>query len=232
MNDHLVLSTLGSGTAEAIPGIAMPGLYRRCKPFFDRAVAALALIALTPLLLAIAIAIKLDSSGPIIYRQRRVGKGGMPFTMFKFRTMFSNADDTPHRVAFERFFRARTLSETGASSFKLKNDRRVTRVGRVLRSTSLDELPQLINVLQGRMSLVGPRPPILYETAMYQARHWRRLSVRPGITGAWQVSARSRVPFEEMVAMDLDYIARESLLLDLKIMALTVGAVLNRRGAG
>ena len=152
--------------------------------------------------------------------------------MYKFRTMTVDNDESLHRAAFERFFRAQSLEETGAPSFKIQNDPRVTRVGRVLRSTSLDELPQLANVIKGEMSLVGPRPPIPYETGMYEPRHWARLAVRPGITGAWQALARSCVPFEEMVAMDLDYIRRRSLLLDLKLIFLTIGVVVHRRGAG
>lgn len=202
------------------------------KIFVDRVLALAGLIVLLPILLAIAVAIHLDSPGPVIYRQRRVGKDGREFTMYKFRTMVDGADEALHRAAFARFFQARSLEDVGTATFKLENDPRVTRVGRFLRSTSLDELPQLVNVLNGTMSLVGPRPPIPYETEMYERHHWQRLVVRPGITGPWQALARNRVPFEEMVAMDLDYIAQRSLGLDLKIMLLTVSAILIQQGAG
>lgn len=232
MKERLVWSPISPGAGEVTDGAASSRWYRDCKPALDRLVAVIAIILLLPFLIAIAIAIRLDSPGPVLYRQRRLGKNRTPFTMYKFRTMRSDADDAPHRLAFERFFHARSLNETGASSFKLQNDSRVTRVGRILRSTSLDELPQLVNVLNGTMSLVGPRPPIPYETSLYESSHWQRLAVRPGITGVWQVSARNRVPFEEMIAIDLNYIAHESFWLDLKILVLTVGAVINRKGAG
>ena len=232
MKGRLVWPAPHSRTVGGISGRPRLGWYRRYRTALDRALAAILVLALAPVWPLIALAIKLDSPGPVVYRQRRVGLNGTPFTMYKFRTMFVDCDDSLHRVAFERFFHARSLSETGATTFKLCHDPRITRVGRFLRSTSLDELPQLFNVLNGTMSLVGPRPPIPYETDKYERRHWQRLTVRPGMTGVWQVSARNRVPFEQMFAMDLDYIKRQSLLLDLKILLLTVGAVVNRSGAG
>lgn len=207
-------------------------LYEVVKSLFDRVVAGVGLLALAPIMAIIAIAIRLDSIGPVIFCQERVGKSGTPFVLYKFRTMHASSDDSIHRAAFERFFHARSPEEASGSSFKVKDDPRVTRVGRLLRSSSLDELPQLVNVLKGNMSLVGPRPPITYETRMYDSVHWRRLAVQPGITGLWQVSGRGAIPFEEMVRMDLDYIDRRSLLLDLKIILLTFGAVLSGRGAG
>jgi len=207
-------------------------LYEVAKSVFDRVAAGLALMALSPILALIAVAIRFDSSGPAIFQQERVGKDGRGFVLYKFRTMRVESDDSIHRAAFERFFRAGSPEEAGVSNFKVENDPRVTRVGRFLRSSSLDELPQLINVLKGEMSLVGPRPPISYETHMYRSDHWRRLAVRPGLTGLWQVSGRGALPFEAMVKLDLDYIARRSLLLDLKIILLTFGAVLSGRGAG
>jgi lipopolysaccharide/colanic/teichoic acid biosynthesis glycosyltransferase len=218
--------------ASPVDDPAIGGWYTWGKPLVDWIIALVAVILLLPAFLLIVVAIKLDSRGPVIFCQRRLGKDGRGFTMFKFRTMVVNADDALHRAAFERFVRARSLEETGARSFKLEHDPRVTRVGRWLRLTSLDELPQLFNVLNGTMSLVGPRPPIPYETVHYAPHHWRRLSVRPGITGPWQAMARSQVAFEQMVAMDLDYIAKVSLTLDLKLMGLTLGAVLAGRGAG
>lgn len=220
-------------SSESAAPVATPaGWYDWGKPLFDRAVALVALIVLSPVLLTVSVAIRLDSPGPIVFRQKRIGKAGQEFTMYKFRTMADGAEDTPHRAAFERFFRARSLEETGASTFKIEHDPRVTRVGRFLRRTSLDELPQLFNVLEGTMSLVGPRPPIPYETELYQPRHWQRLTVHPGITGTWQSMARSQVPFEEMVDLDLDYISRRSFLLDLKILLLTIWVVLSQKGAG
>jgi lipopolysaccharide/colanic/teichoic acid biosynthesis glycosyltransferase len=206
--------------------------YDVVKPIVDRVLALAGLIALAPVLLVIALAVRLDSPGPIIFRQTRLGRHGKPFTMFKFRTMWANADDGPHREAYERFRLARSLADSDAGTFKLLNDPRVTRVGRFLRATSLDELPQLVNVLLGEMSLVGPRPPIPYEAQHYEPRHWNRLSIKPGLTGPWQATARSRVGFEEMVDMDLDYVANCGLWRDLKILARTVVAVLSRDGAG
>jgi lipopolysaccharide/colanic/teichoic acid biosynthesis glycosyltransferase len=146
--------------------------------------------------------------------------------------MVANADDALHRAAFDRFAKASSLAEVGDSTFKLRADPRITRVGKFLRTTSLDELPQLFNVLNGTMSLVGPRPPISYETTYYTERHWHRLAVRPGITGPWQVYGRNRVSFEEMVDLDLDYIAQRSFVTDLKLIVLTLGAIASRKGAG
>ncbi len=228
----MVRSPVEPGPGTIAKAATAAGWYDWGKPLFDRIVSIVALVVLSPVLLIIALAISLDSPGPIIFRQTRVGKDGREFTMYKFRTMADGAEDTPHRAAFERFFRARSLEETGASTFKIEHDPRVTRVGRFLRRTSLDELPQLFNVFQGTMSLVGPRPPIPYETELYQTRHWQRLAVRPGITGTWQSMARSQVPFEEMVDLDLDYISRRSFLLDLKILLLTIRVVLSQEGAG
>lgn len=206
--------------------------YDVAKAILDRILALVGLVVLFPILVLIALVIRIDSPGPILYRQQRVGQGGQPFTMYKFRTMIVNADDAPHRAAFDRFARARSLDDVGDTSFKLRNDSRITRVGRILRSTSLDELPQLLNVLNGTMSLVGPRPPIEYETAYYNERHWGRMAVRPGITGPWQVYGRSRVSLDEMVDLDLDYIARRSLVYDFKLLFLTLRAMTSRKGAG
>ena len=217
----------------ALAGAATGGAaYEWLKSAFDRVSAGFGLDILAPVVAIIAVAIRLDSPGPVIFRQRRVGKDGKEFVLYKFRSMHAKSDDALHRAAFQRFFAAQSREEAGVSSFKVANDPRVTRVGRFLRSTSLDELPQLVNVVKGEMSLVGPRPPIPYEAAMYQERHRARLTVRPGLTGLWQVSGRCEVTFEEMVKMDLEYIADRSFFLDLKILLLTFGAVLRRRGAG
>jgi lipopolysaccharide/colanic/teichoic acid biosynthesis glycosyltransferase len=178
----------------------------------------------------------------VVFRQVRLGRGGAPFVFLKFRTMTHGADDAVHRDFIARLIAGAPAGEAHRSapaddaatqgSFKLQDDPRVTRLGRFLRRTSLDELPQLFNVLRGDMSLVGPRPPIPYEARHYRAWHLRRLlQVKPGITGPWQVAGRSQVPFDEMVRMDLRYIARCSLALDLLLLLRTVGVVVSGRGA-
>jgi lipopolysaccharide/colanic/teichoic acid biosynthesis glycosyltransferase len=225
------MRSLSVGSAVGVGGRSR-GWYTWGKLVLDCFLASIGLVLAAPFLLAIAVAIRLDSPGPALFQQVRVGRNGREFTMYKFRTMATHADDAPHRAAFERFYRASSGEPVAGGTFKLQRDPRVTRVGRVLRTTSLDELPQLLNVLNGTMSLVGPRPPIPYETELYEDRHWRRMVAQPGITGLWQATARSQVSFEEMVVLDLDYIARQSLVLDLKILALTVGVVLRREGAG
>jgi exopolysaccharide biosynthesis polyprenyl glycosylphosphotransferase len=181
------------------------------------------LLALAPLLAAIAVAIRLESPGPIFYRQRRVGKDGRHFWMFKFRSMHRDADRIRDLLLQE--------NEATGPLFKIRRDPRVTRVGRVLRRLSLDELPQLFNVIRGEMSLVGPRPPIPSEVEQYEDWQVGRLRAVPGMTGLWQVSGRSEVPFQDMVRLDLHYIRNWSLWLDLEILARTVPAVLTNRGA-
>ena len=186
-----------------------------------------ALVLSLPLLVVIAFAIALDSRGPILFRQQRVGLRGRPFTLLKFRSMRMGSDDTLHQSHIA------DLIQRGASApaAKLTNDPRVTRVGRLLRRTSLDEWPQFLNVLAGSMSLVGPRPPIPYEVEHYAEWHKARLQVKPGITGLWQVSARSQVSFDDMVRLDLAYAESWSLWLDVKILFHTVRAVMSGRGA-
>src|SRR5262249_32551511 len=170
-----------------------------------------------------ALAIRLDSQGPIIFRQKRVGKDGAEFDLLKFRSMYVDCDDTLHRQAIERYLQGRKLNEASdaASPYKLGDDPRITRVGRVIRKTSVDELPQLWNVLKGQMSLVGPRPPLPYEVEMYSSRDRLRLTGKPGLTGIWQIYGRDRVPFDEMVEMDLIYLQQQSLWLDVKLILLT-----------
>ena len=213
------------------------------KRLLDLAGATFALVLLTPLMAAVALAVAATSPGPVVFRQVRLGRGGAPFVFYKFRTMTHGADDAVHRDFVARLIAgepAGAVSVAGAGSglapaaggFKLQQDPRVTRLGRFLRRTSLDELPQFFNVLRGDMSLVGPRPPIPYEARHYRAWHLRRLlQLKPGITGPWQVAGRSQVPFDEMVRMDLRYIARCSLALDLLLLVRTVGVVLSGRGA-
>ena len=182
-----------------------------------------------PFYLLIAAFIKLTSEGPVLFVQERVGLDGRTFRFFKFRTMLVDNNDHQHRSFAEDFIKGRLMSESEEGDrpvFKLKNDPRVTSIGRFLRKTSLDELPQFINVLRGEMTLVGPRPPLAYELAHYKEWHRGRLAVKPGLTGLWQVSGRSTVPFDEMVMLDLYYIENWSLALDLKIIARTVPVML------
>jgi len=187
-----------------------------------------------PFYMMIAALIKLNSSGPVLFVQDRIGQGGKKFKFYKFRTMNINNNDEVHRNFTENFIKGRVMENGSAQSdrvvFKLAEDPRVTPVGRFLRKTSLDELPQLINVFRGEMSLVGPRPPIDYEIEHYQEWHKKRLLAKPGLTGLWQVSGRSTVPFDEMVMLDLYYYENWSLLLDLKIILRTVPVMLMGSG--
>jgi lipopolysaccharide/colanic/teichoic acid biosynthesis glycosyltransferase len=186
-------------------------------------------IVISPLLLLVAIAIKLDSAGPILYRQKRVGLNGRVFDMYKFRSMYQNADITLHQEHIRAFAEGKLDETTGV---KLKDDSRITRVGRILRDTSIDELPQILNVLKGEMSLVGPRPVVVYEANLYDLWHSERFNVLPGITGLWQVTGRSTVSFDEQLRLDIRYIRNQSLWLDIIILLKTFPAVLSRRGAG
>jgi diguanylate cyclase (GGDEF)-like protein len=220
--------------------------YFLCKRCMDIILSVLLLIITLPIQLAVALLIKLDSPGPVLYSQGRVGlrrqssrgrKGWEigTFSLYKFRTMYHNAPQGPHRAQVKAFTNSRSAPQTGRdhreAMVKLTDDARVTRVGKLLRKTSLDELPQLINVLRGDMSLVGPRPVPLYEVSEYKGWHRQRLTVPAGVTGLWQVRGRSRVPLDEMVGMDMEYIRNQSLWLDLKILLLTIPAALSGRGA-
>jgi lipopolysaccharide/colanic/teichoic acid biosynthesis glycosyltransferase len=171
----------------------------------------------------VSIAIRLDSPGPVFFRQRRVGMNGREFTLLKFRSMYQDAQ--------ARLDALRARNEVSGPVFKMKDDPRVTRVGRFIRRTSIDELPQFWNVLRGEMSVVGPRPPIPSEVQQYERRHLRRLSVKPGITCTWQVSGRSSIGFDRWMELDLSYIDNWSLWHDVKILARTIPAVLTGRGA-
>ncbi|NIP28000.1 MAG: sugar transferase [Phycisphaerae bacterium] len=219
-------------------------LYFYSKRGLDVVLATLLLIILLPFLIFIAILIRLDSSGPILYVQKRVGvrrrrsKNGETiweirnFPFYKFRSMIHNADQSVHQKHIKAFVNGNLNTAEANGQVKLVHDSRVTRVGRIIRTTSLDELPQLINVLKGDMSLVGPRPVPTYEVAEYEAWHYTRLAALPGITGLWQVKGRGVVTFEEMIQMDLEYIHNQSLRSDLKILLLTIPVVLSGRGAG
>jgi exopolysaccharide production protein ExoY len=213
------------------------------KRIIDVALAGCLFVILFPLMLLIAVLIKLDSAGPVLFAQERIGvkrqiKGGRvlwvlyTFRFYKFRSMVPNADQSLHQAYTRNFREGRANKGNNGTRFKLTNDSRVTRLGRTLRKTSLDELPQLVNVLKGDMSLVGPRPALVYEAALYDDEHYERFRVIPGVTGLWQVTARCQVPFEEMVRIDIQYARRSNLWLDIKILLLTVPAVLSCRGAG
>jgi lipopolysaccharide/colanic/teichoic acid biosynthesis glycosyltransferase len=206
------------------------------KRIIDVVGSLLGLILSSPVFLAIALAIKVSSKGPVLFKQQRVGQFGQCFTFLKFRSMYVNNDHFVHQEFVTELIASEAKSEAsngnGAGAYKLKDDKRITRLGAFLRRTSLDELPQLFNVLKGEMSLVGPRPAIPYELAAYQTWHRRRvLETKPGITGVWQVTGRSRVRFDEMVRMDLRYAMSWSPWLDLKILLRTPQAVIRGSGA-
>lgn len=202
------------------------------------------LVLLTPLMLVIALAIRLDTPGPVFFVQQRVGsrrrrRNGQIFwevglfSMLKFRSMIHNADQSLHQQQIKAFVHGLLPPVDGKpASFKLQNDPRITRVGYWIRKLSLDELPQLFNVLSGEMSLVGPRPVPAYEAAEYQPWHRERLAALPGITGLWQIQGRSQVSFDEMIQLDIDYVRKQSLWLDMVILVGTIPAVLSSRGAG
>ena len=193
------------------------------KEVVDRALAAVGLLLLAPVLIGVALVVRLGSPGTALFRQTRIGKNGVPFTMLKFRTMRCDAE--------ERRAELGPLLAGDSVLFKLRDDPRTTRVGRFLRRYSLDELPQLVNVLRGDMALVGPRPPLPEEVARYHPDVHRRLAVKPGITGLWQVSGRSDLSWEESVRLDLRYVDNWSLGTDVGILARTLGAVVHHRGA-
>ena len=230
--------------------------YYIIKRVFDFVISAILLLALAPLMLIVALAIRLDSPGSAIFRQQRIGtrrvyRAGrwqwetVPFNMYKFRTMFQNADHKVHQEFINSYMKndvegmrrlnGHASTDNAATgnqvTFKLEADPRITRIGKVLRATSIDELPQFFNVLLGNMSLVGPRPALDYEVEMYRPEQMERLTALPGITGIWQVKGRSSVSFDEMVAMDIEYARRQSLWLDLMILVQTPFIVLQRKGA-
>jgi len=201
----------------------LAGVRRLGKDVTDRAAATLGLLFLAPVLLTIAVAVKLTSPGPVFFRQERIGRDGEPFTMLKFRSMVPGADHLVETLA--------SASDGNGVLFKKKHDPRVTRVGRVLRRYSLDELPQLLNVLRGEMSLVGPRPPLQREVEKYGYDMRRRFLVKPGLTGLWQVSGRSDLSWDDSVRIDVRYVENWSLTFDFMILWKTVGAVLRGSGA-
>jgi exopolysaccharide biosynthesis polyprenyl glycosylphosphotransferase len=223
--------TLGALDVDNLAGIpliglrehALHGFNRFVKRTIDVVVSAVALLVALPIMVAVAIGVRLDSKGPIFLPQERVGLNGRVFRIYKVRSMHVGAEHLLNEL--------QQNNQAGGVIFKMKNDPRRTRAGRIIRKLSLDEVPQLWNVLIGDMSIVGPRPPIPHEVALYEDWHRRRLDVVPGLTGLWQVSGRSDIPFEEMVMLDLYYIENWSLGLDLKIILRTIPAVLTMRGA-
>ncbi|HEY7831336.1 MAG TPA: sugar transferase [Solirubrobacteraceae bacterium] len=202
---------------------------RTARRLLDLVVAITVLLVLAPVMAVIALAIRAESRGPVIFRQRRLGQGLRPFTVLKFRTMRHEADAAVHRDYVHSLI-ARPEGAERRQLYKLSVDGRITRVGRFLRSWSLDELPQLVNVLRGDMALVGPRPVIPYEVERYPKRYLPRFTVKPGLTGLWQVSGRNERTYEEMVRFDIEYARQASLLLDLRILAKTVPVVFGRQG--
>jgi len=236
--DHGIARAFAAADAAAVTGMSAASAatmverdLRQARSFYlrsgkrmlDMAGALIALVVTSPLLLLAALAIKLESRGPVLYRSTRIGRGGRPFTFLKLRSMVHGADKHRHHLSH--------LNECDGPVFKINRDPRVTRVGRFLRVTSIDEIPQFVNVLMGQMSMVGPRPPIPEEVVQYEPWQLHRLDVRPGITCLWQISGRSRIGFQEWMRLDLEYIRRQSLALDLNILIRTVPAVLSREGA-
>lgn len=220
--------------AEPVPSLSQPMpdwrfdlpnslSYRLIKRAFDVAFALVGLLLLLPLLPLVVVLIKLDSPGEILFKQRRVGQGGKRFTCYKFRSMVQGAEAMKADLA--------GLNEATGAAFKIREDPRITKVGAFLRRSSLDEVPQLLNVLMGQMSVVGPRPQIPAEVELYEPWQRRRLEVKPGITCLWQIAGRSHIGFDEWMRLDLEYVRRRSLSLDLWIILHTLPAVIARKGA-
>ena len=228
---HAAVGAETRGTIAALAQVqevpAPPG-WERAKRCLDVALSVLLVLAMLPVLLLIAIAIKIDSPGPVLFRQRRHGRHRNPFMVLKFRTMRADASPEMHRQYIASLASGQAQDD---GLKKLQMDPRVTRVGRLLRKTSLDELPQLVNVIRGEMSLVGPRPAIDYELEFYDDDHFERFRVRPGLTGLWQVSGRNELGFREMLALDVEYAREPTLKRDAMILARTPLALIRGRAA-
>jgi lipopolysaccharide/colanic/teichoic acid biosynthesis glycosyltransferase len=209
-------------TPISVPIVSTPTAYRLAKRTLDIGTSGIALLLTSPVMALIVAAVRIESPGPILFRQERIGLGGRPFTLFKFRSMDAAADEREHRAYVSRLLRGDAGAALGRTWQPIAADRRVTRVGGFLRRSHLDELPQLLNILRGEMSLVGPRPPIPYEVELYEPWHLRRLAVLPGLTGLWQATAWGRVSFDEGVRLDIEYVERRSFSLDLRILIRTV----------
>src|SRR5438876_8127743 len=212
--------------------ISMNVGYLRAKRILDIAFTLLILLPLFMVIGIFAVLIRIDSKGPIFFRQKRIGMNGVEFDLFKLRSMYVHSDDSAHRESIKQYMNGAALNgkENSDNLYKLVDDPRVTRVGQFIRKFSIDELPQFINDLRGEMTLVGPRPPLPYEVEEYSPRDKIRLSGKPGLTGTWQVYGRSRVHFKEMVEMDIEYLEEQSLLQDIKLIALTLPVMLQGRG--
>jgi lipopolysaccharide/colanic/teichoic acid biosynthesis glycosyltransferase len=232
--------------AGAPPRVYLPAVphgrrYFLVKTVIDRVGAAILLVLLAPLLVLIAVLVKVTSPGPVLFTQRRAGSRRVtadgtcwrlePFRILKFRSMVASADESLHLQHIRRYTSMTVIPAGGDVGFKLPNDLRVTPFGRFLRRTSLDELPQLVNVLLGQMSLVGPRPVPIYEAELYRPEHYIRFAALPGATGLWQVSGRGAVGFDEMIALDVRQVTRRSLRLDTAILIRTLPAVIRAAGA-
>ncbi|MGI6295719.1 MAG: sugar transferase [Armatimonadota bacterium] len=214
---------------------AFPIKTYKSKRVLDLVTASLALLVAAPLAAVISLLIKLSSPGPVLFRQMRVGRDGKQFMFYKFRSMRVNNDDSEHREYIKLFIEGNEEEikkrYPGEKIYKLTGDDRITLIGKFLRRTSLDELPQLLNVFKGEMSMVGPRPHLPYEVELYQDWHRRRLEGLPGITGWWQIHGRSRVPFQKAIEMDIWYLEHQSLILDVRIMCRTITKTIVGRGA-
>jgi len=221
----------GPTASVSVPIAPTPLGYRVAKRTLDIVASSLGLVLVSPVLAAVAVAIIVESGGPILFRQQRLGLGGRPFTVYKFRSMFSAADQGSHEAHVRDLIRGDGVEAESAEAVwvPIAADPRVTRLGAFLRRSHLDELPQLINIVRGDMSLVGPRPPIPYEVEVYEERHLRRLSVMPGLTGLWQATAWGKVSFDEGVALDLAYIDRRSFWFDLGLILRTLGQIVTGR---
>ena len=206
--------------------------YLVAKRALDLSAAVVGLLLLSPVFALLALLIRRDSEGPALFRQTRIGRFGQPFTCYKFRTMYQNASEQAHRAYIEAYSQGQVAAANNPDApFKLERDPRITPLGRFLRRSSLDELPQLINVVKGDMSLVGPRPDVAYSVALYKAWHKLRLATQPGLTGLWQIKGRGRVSYEEGMRLDCDYVQQQCLRLDIEILLQTLPAVLSMRGA-
>lgn len=206
--------------------------YFVAKRLLDVTLAVILFVLLIPLMVVVGAVVAFDSPGPVLFKQKRVGQNGVHFYIYKFRSMCNNADAGVHRAAVQRFMQGERLNHTRTTDvpYKLGDDKRITRVGKFIRRTSLDELPQLWNIIIGDMSFVGPRPPVPYEVEMYNQQAMKRLLGKPGLTGPWQVYGRGTVSYSKMVEMDIDYLSNRSIWYDLKLIVLTGPAALRGKG--
>jgi exopolysaccharide biosynthesis polyprenyl glycosylphosphotransferase len=231
LSREVTFEALGPFTLAKLFRPALSPLQRSMKRLCDVVFAFLLLIFFTPLSIVIILAIKLDGRGPVLFRQTRLGEGGRSFQLMKFRSMHVDVDDAIHREYVTKLIRSAAADRRGQKINKLGNDPRITRVGRIIRRYNLDEIPQLWNVLKGDLSLVGPRPPLPYEYDEYEEYYKKRLLIRPGLTGLWQVSGRYEMDYEQMVMLDIRYINEWSLGLDFKIILETIPQILRPTGS-